>query len=166
LSLLGPNERDPFADYVHMLLAMSVLIVLSLDVYRLNPVWAKPFTVRLAGLSLVYAGYIRAWQEARASVEKPVPWNVRQRRHFWDWFDSMLHWRRKPSTLPRVCMEYDTLHRQLQMSMRRGRYFARFLEEHGAPLEAREYAHAHLDGSRNLSPSQVSSVFDIMEESL
>jgi hypothetical protein len=149
-----------------MLLAMSVLIVLSLDVYRLNPVWAKPFTVRLAGLSLVYVGYIRAWQEARTSVEKPMPWNVRPKRHFWDWFDSILPWRRKPSTLPRVCMEYDTLYRQLQMSMRRGRYLARFLEEHGAPLEALEYAHAHLDGSSNLSPSQVSSVFDIMEESL
>lgn len=166
MSLLSPNERDPFADYVHMLLAMSVLIVLSLDVYRLNPVWAKPFTVRLAGLSLVYVGYIRAWQEARTSVEKPMPWNVRPKRHFWDWFDSILPWRRKPSTLPRVCMEYDTLYRQLQMSMRRGRYLARFLEEHGAPLEALEYAHAHLDGSSNLSPSQVSSVFDIMEESL
>ncbi|MBP7892746.1 MAG: hypothetical protein KA063_04335 [Firmicutes bacterium] len=166
MSRLGPSERDPFADHVHMLLAMSVLIVLSLDIYRLNPVWGKPFTVRLAGLSLVYAGYIRAWQEARASVEKPAPWNTRHRRHFWDWFDSMLPWRRKPSTLPRVCAEYDTLYRQLQMSMRRGRYFARFLEEHGAPLEAREYAHAHLDGSSDLSHSQVSSVFDIMEESL
>ena len=163
MSRLGPIERDPFADYVNMLLAMSVLIVLSLDIYRLNPVWAKPFTVRLAGLSLIYAGYIRAWQEARTSVEKPVRWNVRRRRHFWDWFDSMLPWRRKPSMLPGVCMEYDTLYRQLQMSMRRGRYFARFLEEHGAPLEAQEYAHAHLDGSSNLSPGQVSSVFDIME---
>ncbi len=166
MSRLAPSERDPFADYVHMLLAMSVLIVLSLDIYHLNPVWGKSFTVRLAGLSLVYAGYIRAWQEARASVEKPAPWNTRHRRHFWDWFDSMLPWRRKPSTLPRVCAEYDTLYRQLQMSMRRGRYFARFLEEHGAPPEAREYAHAHLDGSSDLSHSQVSSVFDIMEESL
>jgi hypothetical protein len=166
LSRLAPSERDPFADYVHMLLAMSVLIVLSLDIYHLNPVWGKSFTVRLAGLSLVYAGYIRAWQGARASVEKPAPWNARHRRHFWDWFDSMLPWRRKPSALPRVCAEYDTLYRQLQMSMRRGRYFARFLEEHGAPLEAREYAHAHLDGSSDLSHSQVSSVFDIMEESL
>ncbi len=95
-----------------------------------------------------------------------MPWNVRRRRHFWDWFDSILPWRRKPTTLPRVCAEYDTLYRQLQMSMRRGRYFARFLEEHGAPLEALEYAHAHLDGSSNLSHNQVSSVFDIMEESL
>jgi len=149
-----------------MLLTMSILIVLSFGIYRLNPVWVRPFTIRLAGLSLVCAGYSRAWQEARTSVEKPMPWNVRRRRHFWDWFDSILPWRRRPSALPRVCSEYDTLYRQLQMSMRRGRYFARFLEEHGAPLEAREYAHAHLDGSSDLSHSQVSSVFDIMEESL
>ena len=76
MSLLGPSEHDPFADYVHMLLAMSVIIILSLDIYRLNPVWTKPFTIRLAGLSLIYAGYVRAWQAARASVEKPVPWNT------------------------------------------------------------------------------------------
>ena len=52
------------------------------------------------------------------------------------------------------------------MSMRRGRYFARFLEEHGAPPEVVEYAHAHLADSSNLRSEQVSSVFDIMEESL
>ena len=166
MSLLGPSEHDPFADYVHMLLAMSVIIIFSLDIYRLNPVWTKPFTIRLAGLSLIYAGYVRAWQAARASVEKPVPWNTRRRRPFWDWFDSMLPWRRRVEAPPRVCPEYDTLYRQLQMSMRRGRYFARFLEEHGAPPEIVEYAHAHLADSSNLRSEQVSSVFDIMEESL
>jgi len=149
-----------------MLLAMSVIIILSLDIYRLSPVWTKPFTIRLAGLSLIYAGYVRAWQAARASVEKPVPWNTRRRRPFWDWFDSMLPWRRRVEAPPRVCPEYDTLYRQLQMSMRRGRYFARFLEEHGAPPEIVEYAHAHLADSSNLRSEQVSSVFDIMEESL
>jgi len=149
-----------------MLLAMSVIIILSLDIYRLNPVWTKPFTIRLAGLSLIYAGYVRAWQAARASVEKPVPWNTRRRRPFWDWFDSMLPWRRRVEAPPRVCPEYDTLYRQLHMSMRRGRYFARFLEEHGAPPEIVEYAHAHLADSSNLRSEQVSSVFDIMEESL
>jgi len=149
-----------------MLLAMSVIVILSLDIYRLNPAWTKPFTIRLAGLSLIYAGYVRAWQAARASVEKPVPWNTRRRRPFWDWFDSMLPWRRRAKAPPRVCPEYDTLYRQLQMSMRRGRYFARFLEEHGAPPEIVEYAHAHLADSSNLRSEQVSSVFDIMEESL
>jgi len=149
-----------------MLLAMSVIVILSLDIYRLNPAWTKPFTIRLAGLSLIYAGYVRAWQAARASVEKPVPWNTRRRRPFWDWFDSMLPWRRRVEAPPRVCPEYDTLYRQLHMSMRRGRYFARFLEEHGAPPEIVEYAHAHLADSSNLRSEQVSSVFDIMEESL
>ena len=149
-----------------MLLTMSVLTILSLDIYRLTPVWTKPFTIRLAGLSLIYAGYIRAWREVRASVEKPASWNSRRRRHFWDWLDSMLPWRRRPEAPPKVCQEFDTIRRQLQMSMRRGRYFARFLEEHGAPPEVVEYAHAHLDGSRNLPHEQVSSVFDIMEESL
>lgn len=149
-----------------MLLAMSVLIILFLDIYRLNPVWAKPFITRLAGLSLICAGFTRAWREVRASVEKPASWNSRRRRHFWDWFDSMLPWRRKLEAPPRVCPEYDTMYRQLQMSIRRGRYFARFLEDHGAPPEVVEYAHAHLDGSRNLPHEQVSSVFDIMEESL
>lgn len=166
MSLLGPDERDPFADFVHMLLAMSVLVVLSLDIYRLNPVWARPFTIRVAGMSLIYAGYIRAWREVRASVEKPAPWSQRRRRHFWDWFDSILPWRRRPEAPPRVCPEYDTIHRQLQMSMRRGRYLARFLEEHGAPPAACEYAHAHLDDRSNPPPEQISPVFDIMEESL
>ncbi len=149
-----------------MLLTMSVLTILSLDIYRLNPVWTKPFTIRLAGLSLIYAGYIRAWREVSASVEKPASWNSRRRRHFWDWFDSMPPRRRRPEAPPKVCPEFDTMYRQLQMSMRRGRYFARFLEEHGAPPEVVEYAHAHLDGNRNLPHEQVSSVFDIMEESL
>lgn len=151
-----------------MLLAMSVLIILFMDIYRLNPVWAKSYTIRMAGLSLIYAGYIRAWRLARPSVERPASWTTRPKRRFWDWFDSLLPWRKKPEAPLKVCPEYDTLYRQLQMSMRRGRYFARFLEEHGAPPETVEYAKSivrHGSANNGLTREQASSILDALDAS-
>lgn len=153
-----------------MLLAMSVLIILFLDIYRLNRVWAKSYTIRLAGLSLILAGCVRAWRIARRAVERPASWSTSPRRDVWEWFDSLLPWQRKPQAQLKVCPEYDALYSQLQMSMRRGRYFPRFLAEQGAPQEVVEYAKkaARQRGAKakdSLTPEQVSSILDALEAS-
>lgn len=161
MSVLGSEDRNPFADFVHMLLTTSLIIVLFIDIYRLQDLWLRHFTIRLAGFSLICVGCFRALLQAYASVEKPPMWCATS-------FD-LIRRRRQPAARRRVCPDYATLHLQVQLSARRCGDFPRFLEEQDAPPEAVEHALRLVEkkGSKSsLSSEEISSVLDVMEESI
>lgn len=159
-------RHQELVSFVEMILTLGAFAIFSMALYLSLSPYKRPLVPKISGIVCLYIAYIRAWPGAIKGKEEPMPWMVRE-FHFWDWVDSWAPWRKRRALPSSVCTQFDAFRRKVRLSRKRSRYMARFLEEQGAPAKVIEHAKRNYTGdTEHMTPEDISSVLDMMEESV
>ncbi|HOK70046.1 MAG TPA: hypothetical protein PLM91_03215 [Bacillota bacterium] len=159
-------RHKELVSFVEMILTLAAFALFSIALYLLMSPHKRPLVPKISGVGCLYIACLRAWQGAKQGRENPMPWLVTQ-FNFWEWVDSWAPWRKRRASSPAVCPQFDAFRRKVRLSQGRSRYMVRFLEEQEAPVDLIEHVKGgyHGNGER-MTPDDISSVLDVMEELL